>query len=125
MGLQHEYRPEIHVGYEAAHAVAPHRDSLALIEHARQSLRAAMLNALRGERNTVPHVEHRVSGDVVKPCPIGEAVAEAMHLDVVGKALLSVLRFSHCPDVVTLRETIASAYANEQAPLIVAIGGEA
>lgn len=106
------------VGYEAG-LLPP---GATLLEHTRQALHDTMLYAMRGLRATVPHVEHRVRGDVVAPCPVGEAVAEAMHKHVVGDLLLRVLRYSHCPDVIGLRETIASAYADEQAPLIAALG---
>lgn len=88
-----------------------------------QRLRSDMLCALSGERSSVYHVERRASGDLVMPCPVQEAVAEAMHLDCVGKALMSVLRFSHCEGVEALREEIASVYAREQARLISSCGG--
>ena len=87
-------------------------------------LRQACIDAMSGARvAALPHVEQRAGGPKAVLCPLGEIVAEAMRLHVVGAALLHVLRYSQCREVQALRNAIATAYADAQAPQLAALGG--
>lgn len=94
------------------------------VETAREQLFECAMRAMTGRRSLVPHIEQRVGGgEVVAMCPLAEMLGEVMRTHVVAGALVSTLRYSQCPEVATLRRTIASQYADTFAVRVAALGG--
>lgn len=113
------------IGYEAAPAPRLRLVQMAQgdIQATRESLHTLAIQAMRGERRLLPHIEHRIGGDVVAPCPVAEAFAEALDCHAVHHALLLLLRDCRSLQADSLRTAIANRYAERNAPRIAALGG--
>jgi microcompartment protein CcmL/EutN len=113
------------IGYEAAPAPRLRLVQMVQgdIQATRESLHAMAIEAMRGTRTMLLHVEHRIGGDVVAPCPVAEAFAEVMGHHDVHHALLDLLRDCKSLQADSLRTAIATRYAERNAPRIAALGG--
>jgi len=95
------------------------------VKAAREALRRLAIDAMMARIGLLPHIEQRIHGDVVAPCPIAEIVGEVVDQHCVASELLRLLRYCDHPDVRDLRTRIANVYADLYAARLTAMGWRA
>jgi hypothetical protein len=100
-----------------------HRRCSDAAEQLQADLRQIALDAMHGDRSTVPFVSD--AGTVISVCTLSEMISRVMRQEVIAAELLRLLRCSDCPAAVALRATIASTYAKRVAPRIAALTEDA